>query len=113
MHDDVESEPEFIIAGTPRTSDKGNILEAINLASVQYSKDYIDRDLVRTGISVIVISPGSGIYEVDYNMLKLTTDTLLGSGIGIDLTSQTSRLYIIGSFTGQASHLPVTTYLRT
>ncbi|KAL1628011.1 vacuolar membrane-associated protein iml1 [Neofusicoccum ribis] len=85
MHDDVESEPEFIIAGTPRTSDKGNILEAINLASVQYSKDYIDRDLVRTGISVIVISPGSGIYEVDYNMLKLTTDTLLGSGIGIDL----------------------------
>ncbi|EKG13408.1 hypothetical protein MPH_09434 [Macrophomina phaseolina MS6] len=78
-------EPEFIIAGTPRTSDKGNILEAINLASLQYSKDYIDRDLVRTGISVIVISPGSGIYEVDYNMLKLTTDTLLGSGIGIDL----------------------------
>lgn len=84
LHDD-ESEPEFIIAGTPRTSDKGNILEAINLASLQYSKDYIDRDLVRTGISAIVISPGSGIFEVEYNMLKLTTDTLLGSGIGIDL----------------------------
>ncbi|OJD40230.1 vacuolar membrane-associated protein iml1 [Diplodia corticola] len=80
-----EAEPETIIAGTPRTSDKGNILEAINLAALQYSKDYIDRDLVRTGISVIVISPGSGIFEVDYNMLKLTTDILLGSGIGIDL----------------------------
>ncbi|KAK7712150.1 vacuolar membrane-associated protein iml1 [Botryosphaeria dothidea] len=85
FQDDDEIDPEFIIAGTPRTSDKGNILEAINLASLQYSKDYIDRDLVRTGISVIVISPGSGIFEVDYNMLKLTTDTLLGSGIGIDL----------------------------
>ncbi|KAF4546108.1 Vacuolar membrane-associated protein iml1 [Lasiodiplodia theobromae] len=80
-----EPEPESIIAGTPRTSDKGNLLEAINLAALQYSKDYIDRDLVRTGISVIVISPGSGIFEVDYNMLKLTTDILLGSGIGIDL----------------------------
>ncbi|KAL1651971.1 vacuolar membrane-associated protein iml1 [Diplodia intermedia] len=80
-----EPEPETIIAGTPRTSDKGNVLEAINLAALQYSKDYIDRDLVRTGISVIVISPGSGIFEVDYNMLKLTTDILLGSGIGIDL----------------------------
>ncbi|KAK8161263.1 hypothetical protein BKA80DRAFT_205850, partial [Phyllosticta citrichinensis] len=77
--------PETIIAGTPRTAEKGNVLEAINLAVKQYSKDHIDRDLVRTGISVIVITPGTGLFEVDYNMLKLTTDVLMGSGIGIDL----------------------------
>ncbi|KAF2672201.1 hypothetical protein BT63DRAFT_422708 [Microthyrium microscopicum] len=80
-----DSEPEFVIVGKPSTAAKGNILEAINLASSQFSRDYIDRDLVRTGISVVVITAGSGIYEVDYSLLKLTTETLVGSGIGIDL----------------------------
>ncbi|KAF2677146.1 hypothetical protein K458DRAFT_396227 [Lentithecium fluviatile CBS 122367] len=78
-------EPELIIAGKPSTAAQGNILEAINLAGAQFAKDYIDRDLVRTGISVIVVTAGTGVFEVDYNMLKLTTDTLVGSGIGIDL----------------------------
>ena len=76
---------EVVVAGRPSSASQGNILEAINLAAAQFSKDYIDRDLVRTGISVIVVSPGTGVFEVDYNMLKLTTDTLIGSGIGIDL----------------------------
>lgn len=75
----------FIIAGTPSMAARGNVLEAINLASAQFARDYIDRDLVRTGISVVVITAGTGVYEVDYNMLKLTTDTLIGTGIGIDL----------------------------
>jgi hypothetical protein len=74
-----------VVAGKPTSASQGNILEAINLAAAQFAKDYIDRDLVRTGISVIVVTPGTGVFEVDYNMLKLTTDTLMGSGIGIDL----------------------------
>lgn len=74
-----------VIAGKPSSASQGNILEAINLAAAQFAHDHIDRDLVRTGISVIVITPGTGVFEVDYNMLKLTTDTLIGSGIGIDL----------------------------
>jgi len=76
---------ETVVAGKPSSASQGNILEAINLAAAQYAKDYIDRDLVRTGISIIVVTPGTGVFEVDYNMLKLTTDTLMGSGIGIDL----------------------------
>jgi hypothetical protein len=80
-----DSETNTIIAGKPSSANQGNILEAINLAAAQFAKDYIDRDLVRTGISVIVVTPGTGVFEVDYNMLKLTTDTLIGSGIGIDL----------------------------
>ncbi|KAF9694671.1 hypothetical protein EKO04_007592 [Ascochyta lentis] len=84
--DEVQDpEANTIIAGKPSSASQGNILEAINLAAAQFSKDHIDRDLVRTGISVIVITPGTGVFEVDYNMLKLTTDTLIGSGIGIDL----------------------------
>lgn len=76
-----------MIAGTLSQAYKGNLLEALNMASSQFSRDYIDRDLVRTGISVIVITAGSGYYEVNYDMLKLTTDVLMGSGIGIDLVS--------------------------
>ena len=74
-----------VIAGTLSQAYKGNLLEALNMASSQFARDYIDRDLVRTGISVIVITAGSGYYEVSYDMLKLTTDVLMGSGIGIDL----------------------------
>ncbi|KAI9713028.1 MAG: vacuolar membrane-associated protein iml1 [Bogoriella megaspora] len=74
-----------IIAGEPTPAMRGNILEAINMASSQFSKDYIDRDLVRTGISVIIVTPGTGVFQVEYDMLKLTTETLVGNGIGIDL----------------------------
>ena len=63
----------------------GNFLEAISLASSQFANDYIDRDLVRTGISIVVISPGPGVFEVDYEALRRTTESLVGNGIGIDL----------------------------
>ncbi|KAL9127401.1 MAG: hypothetical protein Q9217_003719 [Psora testacea] len=77
--------PDRIIAGQPCAAARGNILEAINLASSQFSSDYIDRDLVRTGVSIVIISPGTGIFEVDYNLLVATTDNLTDNGVGIDL----------------------------
>ncbi|KAK3318544.1 hypothetical protein B0H66DRAFT_242522 [Apodospora peruviana] len=63
----------------------GNFLEAINMASSLFAHDYIDRDLMRTGISVVVISPSSGVFEVEYESLRRTTEALVGNGIGIDL----------------------------
>lgn len=81
------TEVESMIAGQPTTAAKGNILEAINLASSQFTRDYVDRDLVRTGLSLVIITAGTGVFEVDYNMLKLTTDSLVSSGIGVDLVS--------------------------
>lgn len=63
----------------------GNFLEAISMAASQYAHDYIDRDLLRTGISIVVISPGTGVFEVDYESLRRTTEALVGNGIGIDL----------------------------
>ncbi|KAG9241519.1 vacuolar membrane-associated protein-like protein IML1 [Calycina marina] len=73
------------IEAQPSLAMHGNVLEAINLASSQFAHDYIDRDLMRTGISIVVITPSPGIFEVDYETLRLTTETLVGSGIGIDL----------------------------
>ncbi|KAK1834361.1 putative vacuolar membrane-associated protein IML1 [Podospora conica] len=63
----------------------GNFLEAINMASSLFSHDYIDRDLMRTGISVAVISASPGVFEVEYETLRRTTEALVGNGIGIDL----------------------------
>jgi hypothetical protein len=81
--DQVESRP--VIAGWPTAALRGNILEAINIASSQFSCDYIDRDLVRTGISVMVITAGTGVFEVDAMALVRTTESLTNNGIGIDL----------------------------
>jgi DEP domain-containing protein 5 len=79
------SVPGTRIEAEPTLAIHGNLLEAINLASTQYSHDYIDRDLVRTGISIVVITPGAGLFEVDYETLRVTTEALVSNGIGIDL----------------------------
>ena len=76
---------ETVIAGRPSVAVRGNILEAITLACSQFSYDHIDRDLVRTGVSVVVVTPGTGVFEVDHNMLRLATETVTGNGVGIDL----------------------------
>ena len=83
--DNNPTRPNDIIVGRPMAAVQGNILEAINLASSQFSADYIDRDLVRTGLSIVVLTPGTGIFEVDRNLLAMTTDSLIENGIGIDL----------------------------
>lgn len=77
--------PTRIIAGHPSAAIRGNILEAINLASSQFSCDHIDRDLVRTGISICVVTAATGLFEVDYNLLRKTTENLIGNGVSIDL----------------------------
>ncbi|KAI1826400.1 hypothetical protein F4861DRAFT_81150 [Xylaria intraflava] len=73
------------IKAEPSAAMYGNFLEAINLASSIYSSDHVDRDLLRTGISIVLISPGPGVFEVEYESLRRTTEALVGNGIGIDL----------------------------
>ena len=84
LHGNANGPREFI-SGTPMAATQGNILEAINLASSQFAGDYIDRDLVRTGLSIVVITPGTGVFEVEHDLLTTTTDRLVENGIGIDL----------------------------
>ncbi|KAL9582607.1 MAG: hypothetical protein Q9212_003201, partial [Teloschistes hypoglaucus] len=81
----ADKTPSQEVTGHPCSALHGNILEAVNLASSQFSCDYIDRDLVRTGVTVIVITPGTGLFVVDYNLLAITTDNLIENGVGIDL----------------------------
>ncbi|KAI9675188.1 MAG: vacuolar membrane-associated protein iml1 [Trizodia sp. TS-e1964] len=83
--------PEFIVAGNPSAALDGNILEAVNLACSQFYHDNVDCDLGRTGVSVVVVTPSPGIFEVDYHLLKTTTETLISNGIAIDLVCLCSR----------------------
>ncbi|KAL6251844.1 vacuolar membrane-associated protein iml1 [Rhinocladiella similis] len=73
------------IAGRPSTALKGNILEAINIASTQFANDFLDRDLIRTGVSIVVISAGTGVFEVNRDLLNLTSQNLTNNGVGIDI----------------------------
>ncbi|KAL1962904.1 hypothetical protein VTN77DRAFT_9082 [Rasamsonia byssochlamydoides] len=73
------------IAGRPTSAIRGNILEAIHLATSHLAYDHIDRDMGRTGTSIVVITPGTGLFEVSYESLAATNEALTNIGIAIDL----------------------------
>ncbi|KAF9198182.1 vacuolar membrane-associated protein iml1 [Haplosporangium sp. Z 27] len=74
-----------ILSGENSFAFNGNVLESINLALNSLDKHYVDRDLQRTGLSIVMITPGSGIFDVDKKLLRLTTERMISSGIGLDL----------------------------
>ena len=51
-------------ARRPSSASQGNVLEAINVTLNLLQYHYLDRDLHRTGNSIVVISASSGIFEV-------------------------------------------------
>jgi hypothetical protein len=65
----------------------GNVLEAVNLALNPHDRHYIDKemDFLRTGLSFMVITPGTGYFETDKCLLRLTTQRILDNGVGLDL----------------------------
>lgn len=80
-----DESPDWVISGQPCIAARGNILEAISLGLEHFSYDHIDRDLVRTGASIAIVTPGTGLFNVDHHLLVTTTDNLVENGIDIDL----------------------------
>ena len=80
-----DESPDWVISGQPCIAACGNILEAISLGLEHFSYDHIDRDLVRTGASIAIVTPGTGLFDVDHQLLVTTTDNLVANGIDIDL----------------------------
>jgi hypothetical protein len=64
---------------------KGNFLEAINLGLIVFGKQHIDRDVTRTGQLIVVISPGTGVFNVESQLVRITKHKMIESGIGCDL----------------------------
>ncbi|PPQ63384.1 hypothetical protein CVT24_005649 [Panaeolus cyanescens] len=63
----------------------GPILEALNLALNPSETHYIDRSLNLTGAATIIISPGTGHFQVSKQLLRLTTKRMLDQGFLVDL----------------------------
>jgi Vacuolar membrane-associated protein Iml1 len=59
-------------ARRPSTASHGNVLEAINVTLNLLQFHYLDRDLQRTGNSIVVVSAGNGVFEVDRNLAGIT-----------------------------------------
>ncbi|GJJ78997.1 DEP domain-containing protein 5 [Entomortierella parvispora] len=74
-----------ILSGENSFAFEGNVLESINLALNSLDKHYVDRDLERTGLSIVMITPGSGMFDVDKKLLRLTTERMISGGIGLDM----------------------------
>lgn len=66
----------------PSTAAQGNILEAINTALNNLQLHYMDRDLRRSGNSIVVVSAGSGVFEVDKWLAGITKQRMMDNGIG-------------------------------
>lgn len=83
MRQDPKGYP--LICGRNSLAFDGNVLEAVNLALNPFDKHYVDRDLMRTGLSIVMITPGSGKFKADRKLLRLTTERMTDNGIAMDL----------------------------
>ncbi|KAL3231531.1 Vacuolar membrane-associated protein IML1 [Nakaseomyces bracarensis] len=64
---------------------KSNILELINFAATTIVDPFKQIDLRHTSTHVMIISPGKGLYDVDYDLLRLSCQKLLCLEITMDL----------------------------
>lgn len=76
-----------VLWGVPAKASRGNFLEAINVTLNVLEKHYMDRDLSRTGNSIVMISPSTGVMEVDAGLSAITKQRMMDNGIGMDMLS--------------------------
>ncbi|SGZ39805.1 related to Vacuolar membrane-associated protein IML1 [Hanseniaspora guilliermondii] len=82
----VKSEDGYYhIQGKLSSSVKTNILESINMVATTLLNPFRQIDLRHTTTHVMIISPGAGLFDVNYDLLKLTTKKLLSLEFTIDI----------------------------
>ncbi|KAK9366513.1 hypothetical protein V1509DRAFT_629682 [Lipomyces kononenkoae] len=77
------------ISGTICPALKGNILEALNVAATQASQEFMTDDSQRGNLQTILVSAGSGLFDVEADLLQRTTQNLMAAGLSIDLVCLT------------------------
>ena len=71
--------------GRNSTASEGNFLEAANLVCSAFERAFVGRSTKHTGQNVVVVTPGTGVYHVDYDLAQLTKHRFVDSGCGCDL----------------------------
>jgi len=74
-------------ARRPSSASQGNLLEAINVTLNLLQYHYLDRDLHRTGNSIVIVSAGNGVFEVGKGLAAITYERMMVNGIGSDMLS--------------------------
>ncbi|GAA5869052.1 hypothetical protein JCM3774_002461 [Rhodotorula dairenensis] len=75
------------LSGRLANAHESPVLEAMNLALNSFEEHWIDRDLQRTNLEILILTAGTSYYQVEKNLLRLTTERMLYHGIGLDLIS--------------------------
>ncbi|KAI9497719.1 hypothetical protein BDB00DRAFT_784640 [Zychaea mexicana] len=97
-----------VVSGRISVAYEGNVLEAVNLALNPFDNHYVDRDLMRTGLSIILITPGAGKFAVNKKLLRLTNERMTDNGIAMDLVCLSPLpLHVTPLFAYQSSPPPV------
>ncbi|WFD32754.1 vacuolar membrane-associated protein iml1 [Malassezia sp. CBS 17886] len=78
-----------VLLGQLAQAHEGNLLQAVNLALNSFDEHFIDRDLTRTGLELVVVSAGTGQFHVDKALLRTTTQRMSEMGISMDLVCVT------------------------
>lgn len=76
---------EYLIEGDILPSAKGSILEAINLGMSLVSDDFRNSYLRQTTNHFIMITPGTGLFDVSYDMLIRTSKLMSTSDATVDI----------------------------
>ncbi|EGG06793.1 uncharacterized protein MELLADRAFT_86188 [Melampsora larici-populina 98AG31] len=75
------------LAGQISYAPEGNILEAMSTACNSFDEHYIDRDLHRTGVSIVFVTAGTCVYHANQMLLRLATERFVAHGLGVDYVS--------------------------
>ena len=74
------------VSGEPTIASKGNVLEALSLMIASCSAGDADQDLKHTGTSVVLITPGTGIFDVpNEGSLRVLTQALAHLAVSVEL----------------------------
>ncbi|TFK30294.1 hypothetical protein FA15DRAFT_726373 [Coprinopsis marcescibilis] len=83
--------PHVRLVGQISYAQDGPILEALQLALNPMESHYIDRSLSLTGATTILITPGTGYFRVNKQLLRLTTTRMLDQGVVLNLVLLTKQ----------------------
>ncbi|KAK6457830.1 vacuolar membrane-associated protein IML1 [Scheffersomyces xylosifermentans] len=75
----------YAMEGEPLPSVKGNILEAVNLGMTMVNNRFINTDLKHSLYHYIVVTPGTGIFDVDYELMLQTSKKITSIDTGLDI----------------------------
>lgn len=93
--------------GVPSRAVDGNILEAINVTLNILDKHHMDRDLNRTGQSIVVITAGCSIFNVHEQLAEVTQQRMMDNGVGMDMISLAAPpLHVVPLFIYRAPRSP-------